>query len=77
MSTELRIPAAGDSVQEVQIVEWTVDSGTPVSEGQVIYTVESDKSVLEIEAPASGTLTIIASAGETYPVGHLIGRIDG
>lgn len=74
--TELRIPAAGDSVQEVQIVEWTVDSGSPVNEGQVIYTVESDKSVLEIEAPASGTLTIIAAAGETYPVGHLIGRID-
>lgn len=74
--TELRIPAAGDSVQEVQIVEWTVDSGTAVSEGEVIYSVESDKSVLEIEAPVSGTLTILAPAGEVYPVGHLIGRID-
>jgi pyruvate/2-oxoglutarate dehydrogenase complex dihydrolipoamide acyltransferase (E2) component len=74
--TELRIPAAGDSVTEVQIVEWTVETGSSVTAGEVIYTVESDKSVLEIEAPAAGTLTIIEPAGETYDVGHLVGRID-
>lgn len=74
--TELRIPAAGDSVTEVQIVEWSVDNGASVSEGQVIYSVESDKSTLEIEAPASGTLTILAPAGEVYEIGHLVGRID-
>ena len=74
--TELRIPAAGDSVTEVQIVEWTVDDGASVDEGQVIYSVESDKSVLEIEAPASGTLKILEPAGEIYEVGHLVGRID-
>ena len=74
--TELRIPAAGDSVTEVQIVEWTVEDGTTVKEGEVIYTVESDKSVLEIEAPASGALTILEPAGEVYDVGHLVGRIS-
>lgn len=74
--TELRIPAAGDSVQEVQIVEWNLNDGAAVEEGQVIYSVESDKSVLEIEAPASGTLTILEPAGGIYPVGHMIGRID-
>lgn len=74
--TELRIPAAGDSVTEVQIVEWTVNNGASVTEGEVIYTVESDKSVLEIEAPASGTLAILEPAGEVYEVGHLVGRID-
>ncbi len=74
--SELHIPAAGDSVTEVQLVEWTVEHGAPVSEGQVIYTLESDKSVLEIEAPESGTLTILEPAGEVYNVGHLVGRID-
>jgi pyruvate/2-oxoglutarate dehydrogenase complex dihydrolipoamide acyltransferase (E2) component len=73
---ELRIPAAGDSVQEVQIVEWNVEDGAAVTEGEVIYSVESDKSVLEIDAPASGTLRIIEPAGEIYAVGHLVGRID-
>lgn len=74
--TELRIPAAGDTVSEVQIVEWLVDSGSAVSEGDVIYSIESDKSVIDIEAPAAGTLTILERAGEIYPVGRLIGRID-
>jgi pyruvate/2-oxoglutarate dehydrogenase complex dihydrolipoamide acyltransferase (E2) component len=74
--SELRIPASGDSVTEVQIVEWTVDNGATVAEGDVIYTVESDKSTLEIEAPVSGTLTILEPAGEVYEVGHLVGRID-
>tara|TARA_R110000850_G_scaffold80010_13_gene172113 strand:- start:550 stop:777 length:228 start_codon:yes stop_codon:yes gene_type:complete len=74
--TELRIPAAGDSVTELQIVEWIVETGTSVTAGEMIYTVESDKSVLEIEAPVAGTLTIIEPAGEIYDVGHLVGRID-
>lgn len=74
--TELNIPAAGDSVSEVQLVEWTVADGASVNEGDVIYTIESDKSVLEIEAPASGKLAILAKAGEVFPVGHLVGRID-
>ena len=73
---ELRIPAAGDAVTEVQLVEWTVDNGSIVKEGEVIYTIESDKSVLEIEAPVSGTLTIIEPAGEVFDVGHMVGRID-
>ena len=74
--TELRIPAAGDAVSEVQLVEWTKRDGETVTEGDVIYSVETDKSVLEIEAPASGTLHILATAGEIFEVGHLIGRID-
>jgi len=74
--TELRIPAAGDAVTEVQLVEWTKVDGAAVTEGEVIYSVESDKSVLEIEAPTSGTLAILAQAGEVYEVGHLVGRID-
>jgi len=73
---ELRIPSAGDTVSEVQIVEWLAENGAAVKEGDVLYSIETDKSVLEIEAPASGTLTIIAQAGEIFPVGELVGNID-
>ena len=74
--TELRIPAAGDAVSEVQLVEWVAEDGAKVNEGDVLYTIESDKSVLEVESPASGTLSIIAKAGDIFPVGELVGRID-
>lgn len=73
--TELNIPAAGDAVSEVQLVEWLVANGETVAEGDVVYTIESDKSTLEVEAPASGTLEILRPAGEIFPVGTLVGRI--
>ena len=36
---------------------------------------KSEKSVKEIEAPASGKLKIIASPGETYKVGDVLAEI--
>ncbi|WP_353736957.1 lipoyl domain-containing protein, partial [Aquamicrobium sp.] len=55
--------------------EWLVADGGEVTEGQPLYLLESDKSSNEVEAPASGTLHIIAEVGETYPVGHVLGEI--
>ena len=74
--TELHIPAAGDAVSEVQLVEWRVANGALVKEGEVVYTIESDKSVLEVEAPGSGKLVILEQPGGVFPVGHLVGRIE-
>ncbi|HSV84641.1 MAG TPA: lipoyl domain-containing protein [Ramlibacter sp.] len=73
--TELRIPAAGDAVAEVQLVEWMATDGATVKEGDVIYAIESEKSVLDIESPASGTLKILEQPGGTFAVGHLVGQI--
>jgi pyruvate/2-oxoglutarate dehydrogenase complex dihydrolipoamide acyltransferase (E2) component len=46
-----------------------------VEQGQPLYSLESDKSVNEIEAPASGILRIKAAAQETYKVGTELGEI--
>lgn len=60
---------------EGTLTEWLVADGTAVKEGQPIYALESDKSVQEIEAPASGTLKIVAKIGEIYQVGQLLAEI--
>jgi pyruvate/2-oxoglutarate dehydrogenase complex dihydrolipoamide acyltransferase (E2) component len=75
MSTELRIPKLGISMEEAILSEWLVPNGTAVLAGTPIYSVETDKSNQEVEAPADGTLEIIGQEGETYPVGELIGRL--
>jgi len=75
MSTEVRIPSIGFSTQEGTLTEWLVADGDAVEAGQPLYALELDKSVQEIEAPASGTLKIIAAAGEVYDIGSLIGEI--
>ncbi len=75
MSTVLTIPKLQMSTTEGTLTEWLVDDGAQVAEGQPIYALETDKSVQEIEAPASGRLAQKAEAGETYPVGTEIGEI--
>ena len=75
MSTPILLTKLGFSMNEGNLSEWLVADGAAVEEGQVIYALESDKSVQEIEAPASGTLKIIAQAGETYEVGTVLAEI--
>jgi len=75
MSTSLTIPKLQTSTTEGTLVEWLVDDGAMVEEGQPIYALETDKSVQEIEAPESGRLSQKAAEGETYPVGTEIGEI--
>ena len=53
MASEIRIPKLGMSATEMTLVEWMFADGEQVEVGQVIYTVETDKSTTEIEAQAS------------------------
>lgn len=76
MATEILLPKIGFSMTEGEIAEWLAEDGAEVTEGQPLYLLEADKSANEVEAPASGTLRIIAPAGETYEVGTVLGTIE-
>jgi len=69
------MPKLSMSMTEGELAEWLVPDGAEVTEGQVIYTVESDKSTQEVEAPASGILKQVGKVGETYAVGDALGEI--
>jgi pyruvate/2-oxoglutarate dehydrogenase complex dihydrolipoamide acyltransferase (E2) component len=75
MSTQVLLPKIGFAMNEGVLARWLVEDGTLVKAGQPLYEMESDKSVTEVEAPASGTLRILAATGETYPVGTVLGEI--
>jgi pyruvate/2-oxoglutarate dehydrogenase complex dihydrolipoamide acyltransferase (E2) component len=75
MSIEVRIPQIGFSMQEGTLVEWLVADGADVSDGAPLYTLELDKAVQEVTAPAAGKLKVHAEVGQVYPVGTLIGEI--
>jgi pyruvate/2-oxoglutarate dehydrogenase complex dihydrolipoamide acyltransferase (E2) component len=76
MSTEVLLPKIGFSMNEGVLTRWLVNDGANVTQGEPLYELESEKSVQEVEAPASGKLKIIVSAtGETYPVGTVLGEI--
>lgn len=75
MSMTLTIPKLEMSMVEGTLAEWVAVDGSAVTEGQVIYVLETDKTARDIEAPVSGTLVHKAAAGETYEVGFEIGEI--
>jgi pyruvate/2-oxoglutarate dehydrogenase complex dihydrolipoamide acyltransferase (E2) component len=76
MSTDILLPKIGFSMNEGTLTEWLIADGGAVKQGQPLYSLESDKSVQEIEAPASGTLKVLKAAGEVYPVGTVLGTIS-
>ncbi len=73
---DVTLPKWGMTMQEGTISAWHVAAGDPVSEGDVLATVETDKVDADLEAPASGVLDeIIVQAGTTVEVGSVIARI--
>lgn len=76
MATEIILPKIGFSMTEGVLSEWLVADGATVTEGQPIFTLESDKSTNEVESPAAGVIKITGVPGETYEVGAIIGTIE-
>ena len=70
------LPDIGDGLTEADIVRWHVDVGDPVEADQVLVDVETAKAVVEIPAPAGGTvLHHGAREGETLAVGAVLAVI--
>jgi 2-oxoglutarate dehydrogenase E2 component (dihydrolipoamide succinyltransferase) len=76
MATDITVPTLGESVAEATIAQWLKNAGDSVERDEPIAELETDKVTLEVNAPASGTLSeVIVSEGDTVEVGTLIGRI--
>lgn len=60
---------------EADLTEWLVAEGDLVSAGQSIAQIETSKVMVDIEAPASGTIEILVEAGSVFDVGATIARI--
>jgi len=69
MITEVILPKLGQTMEEGSVVEWVKKEGDPVKRGDLLFTVESDKAVLDVEATARGFLRkILVPEGRVVPV---------
>jgi len=76
MAYEVKMPQIGQDIQTGKIVEWAVAENQSVAKGDLLVSVESDKAVFEVEAPASGILLkILKQNGEEADVFSAIGFI--
>lgn len=73
---EMKVPAVGESINEVTISTWLKKDGDSVKLDEVIAEVESDKATFELPAEATGILRIVAQEKTTLPIGGLICRIE-
>ena len=77
MSTEVKVPALGESVAEATIGEWLKQPGDQVALDEPIASLETDKVAIEVGAPAAGVMgPQIAKVGDTVSVGTVIGLIE-
>ncbi|TDF42002.1 2-oxoglutarate dehydrogenase complex dihydrolipoyllysine-residue succinyltransferase [Alteromonadaceae bacterium M269] len=72
---DIKVPVLPESVADATIATWHVQPGEAVSRDQNLVDIETDKVVLEVVAPADGSVgEIIAPEGETVTAEQLIGK---
>ncbi|MFP6640119.1 MAG: biotin/lipoyl-containing protein, partial [Myxococcota bacterium] len=78
MMIEIRMPEVAADMTEADVVDWLAAPGDPVTQGEILFEIETDKSTVEIEAPATGVLQEIRVPAGTLavPVGEILAVIE-
>lgn len=78
MATEIVLPRLGWTMEEGTLIEWLKNDGDEVKPGDLIYTVESDKTTVDVENFDAGILRIPPNSpapGSRIPVGTLLAYV--
>jgi pyruvate/2-oxoglutarate dehydrogenase complex dihydrolipoamide acyltransferase (E2) component len=75
MAVPVRVPKLGTAMTEGSVTEWYFSDGDRVEEGELLYTLATDKTENDIESPASGVLSIQSDLDTDYEVGTTIAEI--
>ena len=77
MSSEVKVPALGESVTEATVGEWLKQPGDPVAADEPIASLETDKVAVEVPSPINGILSEHKVAvGDTVEVGTIIAVVE-
>jgi 2-oxoglutarate dehydrogenase E2 component (dihydrolipoamide succinyltransferase) len=77
MPIELKVPAVGESISEVQIGTWLKQEGDQAQKDEPLVEIETDKATVEIPAPMDGRIVqVLKKAGETAAVGDVIALME-
>lgn len=75
--SDFKLPDLGEGIHEAEIISIKVKEGDSVEEDQPLFEVETDKAVVEIPSPYSGTVTKIhVQEGKVVTVGSIMISFD-
>ena len=76
-AVNVQMPQLDHEMEDGAVVQWLKAAGDPVAQGEVLVEIETDKAIVEVDAPASGVLrSIDVPAGEVVPVGATLAVIE-
>jgi len=76
MSTDVVVPALGESITEATIGQWLKAPGDAVALDEPIASLETDKVSVEVPSPVAGTLAEqLFKEGDTVAVGAILARV--
>ncbi|MCX7786355.1 MAG: 2-oxo acid dehydrogenase subunit E2 [Spirochaetes bacterium] len=77
MRLEVLMPKLGLTMTQGTVMEWRKKIGDPVAKGEVLFTVENDKAVVDVESPAEGVLEeILVPEGGTQDIGKPVAYLS-
>jgi 2-oxoglutarate dehydrogenase E2 component (dihydrolipoamide succinyltransferase) len=76
MSTEIKVPAVGESISSGIISIWHKQDGEYVRAGENLFTLDTDKVSTEVAAQASGLVRISVPADTEVKIGEVVGKIE-
>ena len=73
MAITFGMPSLGHTMEKGKIIEWLKHEGDPVTKGEPLVVIETDKVITEVESPADGVvLRIVVPSEEERPIGALL-----
>jgi 2-oxoglutarate dehydrogenase E2 component (dihydrolipoamide succinyltransferase) len=76
MSTEIKVPALGESIVEATVGKWLKREGEPVAAGEALVELETDKVSVEVTAAQAGVLErILRAEGQNVTIGEVLGTV--
>ncbi len=77
MTTDVKVPALGESVTEATVATWFKKPGERVEMDEMLCELETDKVTVEVPSPAAGVLAaIVAAEGATVAPDAVLAQID-
>lgn len=77
MLIDVKVPELSEGITEAIMLSWNKKAGDRVTEGENLTDLETTKVVVEVAAPAAGTLVkILKEEGSEVAEGEVIAQID-